>query len=244
MALFTNGKSWPAVTFTLTANGGANGVLTVASTNGLHVGQRVILRDTIGTPFLTLYVIEVLSATTFTVGLTLVNATNCSAFTTANGSTVITITEGKNITEASHVLEAAYDPSPGNCLRVQTVDSQGNYVDASGAATPPGPPPLTSLTEIAPQYATLGFAAITGTSAGTANTIITLNADRSILQVLNSLNTDVSLTYNGVEYWRLEANDSFIVDFRSNGLKVVSGRIIGIFYNTVPTAGTIRVTVI
>lgn len=244
MALYVKGTVWPSISMALTANGGANGVLTVASTSGLHVGQRFVLTDNVPTPNLFLYVIEVLSTTTFIAGETINSAKNCSAFTTAHVSTITTVNESKNLIEAAHVLESVMEECPSNSLRIMTVDPQGNYVDASGATTPPGPPPLTSLTEISPQYGRLGFAAVTGTNAGTANTIITLNADRSILQILNSLNTDVSITYNGVEYWRLEANDSFIVDLRSNGLKLGSGKIIGIFYNTVPTAGTIRVTAI
>lgn len=245
MALFTNGKSWPSNTMLLTANGGANGILTVATTLNLRVGQRFVLKNTSGAvESVVLFIVEILSQTTLIAGPTMRGGTNLSAYTLALGATLSTINEAKNVSEASHIFESVYDGCPSNGLRVVTVDTQGNYVDSSGSGATPLPVPLTALTEISPQYNRLAFGSVTGTNAGTANAIITLNADRSILQVVNSLNSDTSLTYGGVEYWRLEAGDSFIIDLRPSALKLLATKVIGIFYNVVPTSGSIRVTAI
>lgn len=250
MALIKNANFYPDFIKLLINNGLPNGILTVSTTTGLHVKQKVVLYDNINTPFLLLEIIEVISTTQIVVGLydptkSTGNAPlatqDCSAFLTANGAALRSYPEQKSIPERDNPVLAAYETAPVEALRVMNVDAQGNY---SNTVTIAMTPPISSLTEIAPQYGIKTAAQVLGTNAITATAIFTLNADRSILQVANNLDQSVSITYAGIECWRLESgNDSFILDFRTNSLKLGVGTVIGVFYHaTAPTTGTIRVT--
>jgi len=236
---------YPEVAKTLTANGGSNGVLTVASTNGLHVGQPLTLSDNTTTPKLFLQVLEVLSTTQFSVGpWPITNQSgyvtqNCSAYTTANAAAIKTIMVTRDFPEKVNVALGAYETAPVAAFRVMNVDPQGNFSNNITIV----PTPVTSLVSIDPQFASLAFGAVTGTSAGTANTILTLNADRSILQVINNLDANVGITYKGVQKWELPSYSSFVLDFATNGLKMDSAAVIGVFYLVgAPTGGTINAT--
>ena len=245
MALRRDANIYQDLTKALTADVGSNGVLTVASTEGLFVNERVRLYDNINTPAVLLTIMEIISATQFTVGEAVtitkhvISVKDCSAFTVANGATIRTIAEARNIPEQGSIALAAYEPSPVNAFRVQSVDAQGNFTNTINIV----PAPIASLVEIAPQFGELDYSAIAGNSAGTADTVLTLNADRSILQVFNSLNADIGITYDGTQYWHLEPFDGFVLDFRSNNLKLGNGKVIGVFYTGLPAlAGSIRIT--
>ncbi len=101
-----------------------------------------------------------------------------------------------------------------------------------------------AATKIYPQYGRLAFGGVTGSSAGTANAVATLTRDRYIVYVVNSLNQEVSITYDGVEIARFETTDrAMVIDLRTSGLKMESGKIIGVYHQGVaPTGGSIRVT--
>lgn len=251
MALIKQASNYPDFTKLLINDGTVNGVLTVASTTGLHVKQHVVIFDTINTPSVFLEIIEVLSSTQFLVGLyELNNLTNksslktqdCSAFLTINGAAIRSLSDIRNIPEQSSVAVSAYETAPVQGFRVLNVDPQGNYTNT---VTIDAAPPISSLNGISPQYGVKLAAQILGNTAGTATSILTINADRSILQVFNSLNQEISITYDGIECWRLDIGESFSIDCRSNALKLELGKTIGVFYQSIaPTTGSIRVTLV
>lgn len=238
---------YPEVAKTLTANGGSNGVLTVASTNGLHVGQPLTLSDNTTTPKLFLQVLEVLSTTQFSVGpWPITNQSgyvtqNCASYTTANAAYIKTLTSIREFSEKPNVALAAYETAPVAAFRVINVDPQGNFSNTITVA----PTPISSLSPVNPQFSVLLYSAVTGNSEGTAINLLAVSTDRAILQIINDLDTDVGLTYNGVVKWQLASYESFVLDFVTNGLKMSYGDLIGVYYlTTPPTAGAIRATAI
>ncbi|MDE2255577.1 MAG: hypothetical protein KGL42_15110 [Betaproteobacteria bacterium] len=99
------------------------------------------------------------------------------------------------------------------------------------------------------QTGRLAFGSVTPTTAATAATLLTITGDKSLLVILNSLDTDCSLTYNGsgtaVEFIRLEAGESTVLDLNQAGKFMRSAKVIGAYNNgSAPTAGSIRVTAI
>lgn len=97
--------------------------------------------------------------------------------------------------------------------------------------------------EISPVPGSLAFGSVTGTTPGTANTIVTTTSDHKIVLVLNSLNADVMLTYNGSDWVPLPAGTPFSVDMSPNERCLRAGKIIGIYYlASAPTSGRIGVS--
>src|SRR5688572_17058298 len=103
------------------------------------------------------------------------------------------------------------------------------------ATTPP-------FYDATPQYTLLGHASVTGTTAGTANTILTLSGRRRIVVCTNSLNTETVLTYNGANWIFLPVATSTAVDLSASGLTFGDGKVIGIYYVTDPSSGSIACT--
>jgi hypothetical protein len=95
----------------------------------------------------------------------------------------------------------------------------------------------------APQYGKLAAASVTGTSVGTCNALVTLSADRVLVQVFNSLNQTVDIAYNGAQVWELEAGESFVLDLRIANFGLKSGKTLCVWApGTAPTTGTLRAT--
>lgn len=95
----------------------------------------------------------------------------------------------------------------------------------------------------APQYARLAFGSVTGTNLATCNTLITLTSDHYMTLLINSLNADISIAYNGVETFRLESGESFSMDLKNHNLKLGSTKTLCIWANgAAPTSGSMRVT--
>jgi hypothetical protein len=90
-----------------------------------------------------------------------------------------------------------------------------------------------------PQSGRLAFGSVTGTTAGTANTILTLTGRRRIVICTNSLNTETMLTYNGANWLPLPAGVGVAVDLSASGLTFADAKVVGVYYQTVPTSGAI-----
>jgi hypothetical protein len=99
-----------------------------------------------------------------------------------------------------------------------------------------------SLDTTTPQYGRLAAASVTGTTAGTANTIITLSGRRRIVACTNSLDTETILTYNAANWLFLPAGSSVVMDLSASGLTFADAKVVGVYYLTVPTTGSIACT--
>ena len=98
------------------------------------------------------------------------------------------------------------------------------------------------LYDATPQYGIVGHAGVTGTTAGGANTIMTLTGRRRIVVCTNSLNTETVLTYDGANWVFLPASGSVAVDLSAAGLTFGDGKVIGVYYVTDPSSGSIACT--
>jgi hypothetical protein len=101
--------------------------------------------------------------------------------------------------------------------------------------------------ETLPDTSRTAFGSVTGTNAGTANTLLALTNDRRILVLVNSLNQDIVITYTphggAVKdgYLYLESNDNLVIDFETSGLRAKSGGVFKAYYSgSAPTSGSIR----
>ncbi len=99
-----------------------------------------------------------------------------------------------------------------------------------------------ALYDVVPQYGRVAFGSISGTSAGTANTVITLSGRRRVIICTNSLNTEHVLTYDGSNWLFLPASSSVAVDLSASGLTFAHGKVIGIYYLSAPASGSIACT--
>lgn len=98
-------------------------------------------------------------------------------------------------------------------------------------------------TDATPQYGRLAAAGVTASAVGSCNILVTLTANRHNLLLINSLNQDVSIAYNGVETFRLEAGESFALDLRMANFRFRTGKTLCVYHNGVaPTTGSIRAT--
>ena len=98
------------------------------------------------------------------------------------------------------------------------------------------------LYDATPQSGRLAFGSVTGTTAGTANTILTLTGRRRIVICTNSLNTETMLTYNGANWLPLPAGVGVAVDLSASGLTLADGKIVGIYYQSAPGSGAVGCT--
>lgn len=96
-----------------------------------------------------------------------------------------------------------------------------------------------SLDTTSPQYARLAAASVTASTAGTANTILTLTGRRRLVVCTGSLDTETILTYNGANWLFLPAGASVAVDLSASGLTFADSKVIGVYYLVAPTTGSI-----
>ena len=86
-------------------------------------------------------------------------------------------------------------------------------------------------------------AAVTASTAGTAITIATCTTDHQYLAIVNTLNQNCWVTYNGVRAWWIPVNTSIWVDAKMSQRQFRAAKIIGIYHDGVqPTTGSIAVT--
>lgn len=64
--------------------------------------------------------------------------------------------------------------------------------------------------DVLPQLMSIAAASVTGTNAGTANTIGTIERDSTTLVLMNSLNQTVVVMYNDEPLVQLESTDSML----------------------------------
>lgn len=91
----------------------------------------------------------------------------------------------------------------------------------------------------APDSGALGFAAITGTTAGTANTVLTTTSERLLLEAMNTTDADLKLVVGGVDTnLILRAGQSKIYDLHG-ALSLINGATVVAVYRRsgAPTSG-------
>lgn len=94
------------------------------------------------------------------------------------------------------------------------------------------------------QSVRLAFGSVTATTAGGANTLLTLTRCATILSVYNSLNQDVWITKNGVNWVPLPAGQSFCEDLHANANRHIVGDVFGVYRAaSAPTSGMIGMKV-
>lgn len=243
MALRKQADIYEDLLIVLTADGGSNGVLTVASTEGLFVKQKFMLFDLLGTERVQLEILEVLSDTQFVAGIAptadknYVSVKDCSMFLLANGASIRIIPERREIPESDHIPLAAYETSPVNAFRVHLVDGLGKTTSPATA--------ISKLTPIAPLMDTVDFSFITSSNAATSNLILTTDSDRTMLILCNYTDVELGFAYDYSQGWDLAPGKEMVLDLGSNFLKMVTDKDISVFYtNTPPTTGTASVTII
>ena len=100
-------------------------------------------------------------------------------------------------------------------------------------------------TAAVPQSSTILASAITGSTAGTANTVITLSGDKTFIYIKNTLNKRVNLTIGALHWLALDNNESGAIDLGSNAKKILSGQAIKVFYETVtPDKGSLFISLV
>ena len=224
-----------------TADGQTNGYVTITSTAGFYVNQNVTI--TSATKVGNYEVKEIISGTQMRVGLSTKNnhdsvaagspfnynlpgangpASDMSGFTLSDNSYIFAPKQPRPLRNDS--LSMAYMAEPIVAHRVYNVGTPASF-----------------------QYARVAAASVTSGNATVTSTfpVMTLARDTRLISVLSSLNADCSITLNGVETFRLESGDKFLLDLGSDSFYMAAGTVIGIFQNgSVPTSGSIRITAI
>ena len=119
----------------------------------------------------------------------------------------------------------------------------GGIVAAIAAAVIMGAWSQGALDISTPQYGRLAAASVTASSAGTANTVITLSGRRRIVVCTNSLNAETILTYNGSNWIFVPSSTSVAIDLSASGLTLSDSKVVGVYYVTgAPASGSIACT--
>lgn len=131
-------NQWPAVPATaLTANGGADGLVSIANTDGFYVLQQAKLVNSAGN--LPVQILEIISPTQMYVGLIgqmdkryRASGANVSAYTTATSSTIEAAQQNKRLPSPNALLQAVLEAEPVSALREVQVDARGQPLFAKG----------------------------------------------------------------------------------------------------------------
>lgn len=244
---------WPGVTQALTADGDATGVLTVASTSGFYSGQLVQLKAT-GLATIDAKVLEVLSATTLRIGAPTQSYTgagvSAAGYITGLSATLTAKSQPKVFPGNDETVAVVYEAQPTTALRVMTVDRQGAYVSGgTGSAASVSVTNTVSITTaLIPasfQFVKTVAATITAGNAALASAFPagTISGNARIFSCLNSLNSPVGISLNGVQITELEASNSFAFDLATNGKQINASTTVGVWnVSATSTTGSIRFT--
>jgi hypothetical protein len=95
---------------------------------------------------------------------------------------------------------------------------------------------------VVPERGHLAFGAITGNSAGTANTVLTLAKDATVIAVENWSDKPLMLTRAGVD-WKIIPADQFrVFDLKANHVARAAATVLGVYQlDGAPTRGGFEV---
>ncbi len=136
-----NERQWDAIgPVAFTADGGQDGVVTVASVHGMRVKQQVVIAS-ITVPYKAdtsekLEIKRVLSPTKLLIGPIkttgeFLSKANLSAYKVADMATIKVIDQKKSKPTAPDIIAAVYEQEPVVAIRTFPVDEQGNNYDAA-----------------------------------------------------------------------------------------------------------------
>lgn len=238
---------WPTVSSNLSATGGSDGRLSLTSTYGFYVRQKVTLVS--GANSITGTVKEVLSSTVLRMGPDdgryPGSGYDLSAYLA--GGTLTAQYQEIQYHGNGNVPQIVYENEPTKALRVITVDPVGNYIDPSGASGSAGgaglPVTPTATSAASFQFAKVAAATITAGNASItqAFTAATVSSTARIFAVLSSLDQAVGISVNGVQVSELGQGESFGYDLAGNGRILNSSSTIGVWnIGTTSATGSIR----
>lgn len=143
-----NERSWDSIgPVAFIADGGADGVVTVASVHGMRVKQQVIVSSLTKPTNLKeakLEIKKVLSPTKFIVGPIkttgeFMSREDLSGYTVADMATIKVIDQKKSQPKPEDIIKAVYEQEPVVAIRTFPVDEQGNnYTEANPFPVLPG----------------------------------------------------------------------------------------------------------
>lgn len=252
---------WSQASSNLSATGGADGRVSVTSTLGFYVRQKVTLSS--GSSNTTGMVKEVISSTVLRVGPddgnTPGTAYDLSSYNPSGSlfAAFQPIIYGRG----TDVLKNTYEVEPTKAIRVITVDPVGNYIDPSGASTPisvtvtglsvtVSNASLTVANAVSAasfQYIKVVAATLTVslTSSATAFPAGTISAAARIFSVLSSLDSAVGIALNGTQIAELNQGESFGYDLATNGRVINASTTIGLWnISTTSVTGSIRFQIV
>lgn len=130
-------KSWPAVApQAFTADGTAQGVVTIANTTGFKVKQQIVISAS-GLPDKVVKIMRFISPTSFYVGPTnptagqgLTGRQDISAYTVAAGAFAYAQEQPKVTIKPDDIWQAIYRQEPGTTIGVEIDDKWGNAIDS------------------------------------------------------------------------------------------------------------------
>lgn len=103
---------------------------------------------------------------------------------------------------------------------------------------------MLATNRIVPESGEVAFGSISGTAAGSANTVLTLAGDSGQLGFENTTDIELCITLGGVKKKRVPAYSFRVFDFAENGGRIDASTVVGVYYDggTAPTVGNIEVT--
>lgn len=247
---------WPQYSANLSGTGTSGGYVTLATTTGLYVRQKIILS---GATSLTGVIKEVLSSTVVRVGPDDGNfpgtGYDVSLFTPS--ATLFAPFQQIQYRGNHNSLQVVYETEPTKALRTMAVDPQGNYV-APGTISVSGSLSVTisssdilSVTTTS-SAATFQFFKVANTTltagnaaVGSAFSVGTITNNAVIFTAINSLDQNVGLALNGSQIQELGPSESFSLDLKSNSRVINASTTIGIWnVSATSSTGSIRFQIV
>ncbi len=98
---------------------------------------------------------------------------------------------------------------------------------------------------LSPQAAFIGFAAITGTTPGTANTLITNNNTRRLMTVTNGTDKILQLAIGGLAGPMIANGATLVLPLGGNGLIINATQVVAVYQTAdgAPTSGSLTLSV-
>jgi hypothetical protein len=222
---------WPQVESNLSATGGADGRVSLSSTYGFYVRQKVTLSS--GSSVTVGEVKEVLSPTVLRVGpdngQCPGTAYNLASFNP--GGKLFAPYQPIVYRGNGNVPQIVYENEPVKALRVINVDELGNTLP---------PTPSFQYIKVANSTITAGNASITQ-----AYTVGSFAQPGRIFAVLSTLDVAVGVSLNGVQVSELNSGESFGYDLYSNGRLINASTTIGVWnVGSTSTTGSIRFQIV
>jgi uncharacterized membrane protein YtjA (UPF0391 family) len=97
---------------------------------------------------------------------------------------------------------------------------------------------------VTPNRGELGFAGITGTTAGIANTALTTTTPSIVVSFENTTNVELMVTRGNTDFKRLPASSFRVFDLKSNGTGFAAGTWKVYYTGSAPASGNLEVIAI